>query len=98
MPVNRYGVREQTQSTNETDVHVERIRALGYTVINTGISETRLAVLRQALDRLFDQQAQDAGGVEELVRHGCAETVRAPPVFDEQFVEVAISRQSLVLS
>ena len=96
--VNRYGVREQTQTNSPAELHAEQVRVLGYTVVESHWSPEQLENWRRSLDELNMRQEAAAGGREELARIGEADTVRAPLAGDETFLEVATNETILQIA
>jgi hypothetical protein len=97
MALNHYGIREQTETKMDLDVHVEEIRILGSTVVDRCFPEKRLVEWRQSLDDLLERQTAEAGGREALARLGEADTVRAPLVTDHSFLEVATNDKVMLI-
>ena len=83
-----YGIREREQDGDALAFHVERIRAIGYSVLDSGISRQDIDRLSASLDAILDRQAQEFGGIDQLVRIGDAYTARCPLVYDDGFVEL----------
>ena len=83
-----YGIREREQDGDALAFHVERIRAIGYSVLDSGISRQDIDRLGTSLDAILDRQAQEFGGIDQLVRIGDAYTARCPLVYDDGFVEL----------
>ena len=91
-----YGIREREQDGDALAFHVERIRAIGYSVVDSGISRQDIDRLGASLDAILERQAEEFGGIDQLVRIGDAYTARCPLVYDDGFVELV--RHPLLLS
>ena len=83
-----YGIREREQDGDALAFHVERIRAIGYSVLDSGISRQDIDHLSASLDAILERQVQEFGGIDQLVRIGDAHTARCPLVYDDSFVEL----------
>ncbi len=83
-----YGIREREQDGDALAFHEERIRTIGYSVVDSGISRQEIDRLSASLDAILDRQVQEFGGIDQLVRIGDAYTARCPLVYDDGFVEL----------
>lgn len=84
-----YGIIEQSSTRTERDLHVERVRFSGFTVIPGGYSPDETAYLSRRIDALLVEQAARAGGLDALAEIGEHETLRCCVAFDEAFVRLA---------
>jgi hypothetical protein len=66
--------------------HAERIRTIGHSVLDSGMSQQDVDRLGTSLDAILERQVQEFGGVERLANIGDADTVRCPLVYDDRFV------------
>ena len=82
----RYGVTEETASASSAEQHAERIRLVGFTTVQSGLSAGDVRDLSQRIDSLLDRQAQEAGGVERLAEIGEQETARCCLAYDDAFL------------
>ena len=80
---------ERLQAADATAFHVERIRLVGYTVVDTGFSAGETADFGARLERVLTRQADEFGGAERLAAIGDAATVRCPLAYDDAFVRLA---------
>jgi hypothetical protein len=87
-PAAAYGIREREQDGDALAFHAERIRAIGYSVLDSGISQEDVVRLGTSLDAIFDRQVQEFGGLDRLRSIGDAYTARCPLVYDDGFVEL----------
>lgn len=85
-----YGVVGRMASQSSTEQHVERIRLLGYSVVEGGHSVSVLAALPAQIDALLERQAHEAGGRERLRDVGDQGTARCCLAYDDAFVPIAI--------
>jgi hypothetical protein len=91
-----YGIREHERDGDALAFHVERIRAIGYSVVDSGISRQDIDRLGTSLDTILERQAEEFGGIDQLVRIGDTYTARCPLVYDDGFVELV--RHPLLLT
>ena len=84
-----YGVLERLTAGDVTAFHAERIRLVGYTVVDGGFSAGEAADIGERLERVLARQAEEFGGDERLVAIGDAATVRCPLAYDDAFVRLA---------
>lgn len=88
----RYGVLEQNVPQDDVDVQVEELRLRGYTVLDPGIAPARLDHLACRFDEVraaYDRQFSEAGFDLKVIGEG--EVVRAPLVFAEEFIALALN-------
>jgi Phytanoyl-CoA dioxygenase (PhyH) len=83
-----YGIREREQDGDALDFHVERIRTIGYSVLDGGISRQDVDRLGTSLDEILELQVQEFGGMDRLFSIGDAYTARCPLIYDHGFVEL----------
>jgi hypothetical protein len=83
-----YGIREREQHGDALAFHSERIRAIGYSVLDSGLSPQAVDRLGSSLDAILDRQVQEFGGLDRLLRIGDAHIARCPLVYDDEFVEL----------
>jgi ectoine hydroxylase-related dioxygenase (phytanoyl-CoA dioxygenase family) len=95
-PAAAYGIRDREEDGDQLAFHAGRIRAIGYSVLNSGISRQTIDELRAALDAVLERQVQEFGGRDRLHRIGDAFTVRCLLAYDDQFIELA--RHPLLLA
>jgi hypothetical protein len=96
-PIKHYGVREQSIASDELDIKLQELDLCGYTVLESGLSISGLMDLRERVERLLAEQERRFGGHEVLKQIGEADTLRAPLIWDEAFLSVAILPQLLEL-
>jgi len=83
-----YGVTERDVAADVTELHVERIRRIGCTVIAGGFTDGELDDLAIRLDAVLEQQVQEFGG-DRLEAIGDRQTARCPLAYDEAFLRLA---------
>lgn len=93
-----YGVWETTAVNTEAERHVEEIRLIGYTIVRDILTPDRLPSVRQALDRLYQSQAESVGGEESLRIIQDANVVRCPLAEDRLFLELATHPRVLAVA
>ena len=96
-PIKHYGVKEQLAAADELEVKLQELDLCGYTVMHSGFSEAVLSDLRERLERLLSEQEMQFGGYETLKRINEGDTLRAPLIWDEAFLNVAVQVQLIDL-
>lgn len=81
-----YGIRDREMGSDALAFHAERIRTIGHSVLDSGMSQQDVDRLGTSLDAILERQVQEFGGVERLANIGDADTVRCPLVYDDRFV------------
>ncbi len=92
-----YGVSQREEAGDETSIHAERIRLLGYSVFDSGLSPAEIADLGERLDAVLARQIQEFGGAARLASIGDTLTARCPLVYDEAFLRLAAHPPLLAL-
>ena len=95
--IKHYGVKEQLIAADELDVKLQELDLCGHTILHSGFSEALLTDLREQLERLLSEQETRFGGHESLMRINEADTLRAPLIWDEAFLNVAVHPQLIEL-
>src|SRR5688572_9649815 len=85
----RYGVIEQTRSTNEIEYAIESLRHLGYAVITGDYATLWLDSLSHAFERAHARSAAKHGGWEALAKIEEHNTIRLPLAYESIFLELA---------
>jgi ectoine hydroxylase-related dioxygenase (phytanoyl-CoA dioxygenase family) len=83
-----YGIREREPDGETIAFHAERIRTIGYSVVDSGLDRQDIDRLGASLDAILARQVEEFGGLDRLRTIGDANTVRCPLVYDEAFVEL----------
>ena len=89
-PIAHYGVKEQSVAADELDLKLQELDVRGYTVLQSGFSEDTLSGLRERLERLLGEQQAQFGGAEALRQIQEGDTLRAPLLWDDAFLDVVI--------
>jgi len=89
-PIKHYGVREQHVAADECTLMLQELDIRGYTVLPSGYSEEVLCNFRQRLEHLLSEQEDRFGGPEVLMQLNESNTLRAPLLWDEAFLDIAI--------
>ena len=85
-----HAVRERTTVSNEIEAAVEELRLLGYAVVMSGLSDERIAVLRERTDAVYEKQVSEVGGEDRLRAMNDANIARGLCGYDPIFLEAAM--------
>lgn len=96
-PIKHYGIREHPVAADELDVKLQELDLCGHTVLQSELSEDTLSSLRDRLDHLLSEQEARFGGQEALKAMNEGDTLRAPLLWDEVFLDVAVQPRLLEL-
>ena len=96
-PVKHYGVKKQSIAADELDVKLQELDLCGYTILHSGFSEAVLTDFHERLERLLSEQEAQFGGHETLKQINEADTLRAPLIWDEAFLNMAVHPQLIEL-
>jgi len=96
--ISSYGVTERGAASTDIELHVERIRRVGFTILDSGLHTEDVRQFSDRLDRLQAEQARRAGGIDRLVAIGEHETVRCCLAYDDAFVKLAANPRVLAVS
>jgi len=88
-PLKTHAVREAHQNQTADDGHVEEIRNLGYTLVESGLSDDELQLIREKIDRIYELQVAELGGEENLKLINDANISRCLAGYDDYFVGLA---------
>ena len=83
-----YGIREREQDGDALDFHIERLRTIGYSVLDSGMSRQDVDCLGTSLDAILERQLLEFGGMERLLLINDAHTARCPLVYDDAFLKL----------
>jgi hypothetical protein len=92
-----HGVHQQVRAHDRLDAQVEELRALGYTTVASGLSETDLNILRERMEAVYATQVREFGGLDALRRCNDLDTARCPLAYDDSFVGVAANDALMTL-
>jgi ectoine hydroxylase-related dioxygenase (phytanoyl-CoA dioxygenase family) len=92
-----YGIKEANSPVSEVEQQAEEIMIKGFTVVEGVIEEARLEETRRRVDQVYEAQAAEVGGLENLRRVNDESVARCLLAYDEYFLTVAISPRILRL-
>lgn len=95
--VRAYGVKEKHRLESEFDGYVEEIKRDGYTVLPDVLSEAELEEARAKLDRIYEVQLEELGGLEQLEAIGDVYVAGCLLAYDEFFLTLATKPRVLAL-
>ena len=84
-----HGVHEMHTNQDEADAAAEEIRAIGYTVLDSGFSAEELQTIRDKSEAIYARQVKECGGEENLQRMNDACIARCALSYDDYFVRLA---------
>jgi ectoine hydroxylase-related dioxygenase (phytanoyl-CoA dioxygenase family) len=79
---------ERTDAGDDLDVHVERIRVTGFTVVPGGLASDDVVHLGVRIQEVLERQLEEFGTA-QMDAIGDALTARAPLVYDDAFLRLA---------
>jgi ectoine hydroxylase-related dioxygenase (phytanoyl-CoA dioxygenase family) len=94
--VSSYGVLEAPDPGDQTDVEVEELTRIGYTVVHSGISAARLDTMRERLAAVYARQAAELDA--SLDASNDADVARCLLAYDDCFFELATNAALLEFS
>lgn len=92
-----YGVREANELASELDRHVEEIAVRGFTIVEGVVAASELEEARARTDRVYETQAAEVGGAENLGRINDELVTRCLLAYDEYFLSVALRPKVITL-
>jgi ectoine hydroxylase-related dioxygenase (phytanoyl-CoA dioxygenase family) len=92
-----YGIKEANTLVSEVDRQAEEIAVKGFTVVEGIIEDARLEETRRRVDQVYDAQAIEVGGLENLRRINDELVARCLLAYDEYFLAIATSPRILSL-
>lgn len=84
-----HAIREFHTNPGAADFHVEEIRTIGYTVLNSGLDEEQLQAIRDRIDAIYRRQIDEIGGEANLQRINDANIARCLIGYDDSFASLA---------
>lgn len=93
-----HAVKEFHHNETEADLYAEEIRSLGYTIIDTGIADKDLALIREKIDRVYQTQLDEIGGEQNLKRINDANIGRCLLGYDDYFVNIAAEPKTVAIT
>lgn len=88
-PLSTHGVLQQVQAGDALDACAEELRSAGHTVLNSGLSASQIASLRDRMETIYQIQVEEAGGLQVLQRCKDVDVARCPLAYDEAFIHIA---------
>ena len=84
-----HAVREFHVNHDEADFHVEEIRSIGFTIVQSGYSEDELQLIREKIDNVYEKQVRELGGEDVLKRINDSDLARCLIGYDDYFLTLA---------
>jgi ectoine hydroxylase-related dioxygenase (phytanoyl-CoA dioxygenase family) len=84
-----HGISEIQRNADATDVLVEEVREIGYTVLPGALDPGQVEEARERIDAVYERQVEEIGGEERLRAINDADVARCLLEYDDFFVEVA---------
>lgn len=95
--VRAYGVKERHRLESEFDGYVEDIKRDGFAILPGVLSEAELEEGRAKLDRIYEVQLEEFGGIERLEAIGDIYVAGCLLAYDEFFLKMATKPRVLAL-
>lgn len=93
-----HAVKEFHHNETEIDLYAEEVRSIGYTIIDTGISEADLKEIRDKIDHIYQVQLDEIGGEKNLQRINDANIGRCLIGYDDYFVKIAAEPKTMAIT
>src|SRR5579864_2195981 len=90
-----YGVQQSTVLASEAESYAEEVRITGVAIVRGVLKPPETAALAQALDKIYEAQVQESGGIDRLRRINDADVVRCPLSVDPIFLDAVRSPKLL---
>ena len=84
-----YGIVEHLPALDHVSEHFADLLVNGYTVIESGFSDTFLDQLQVKMDRIYHTQVAEVGGAENMDRISDTDIARCLLSYDADFIDVA---------
>lgn len=84
--IKKHGIVEQLSVNDEIDTNVNELIVNGYTVLDSGLSTEQLLYLKNQLEVIYKNQAEECGGLQRLATMNDQDIVRAPLGYNYNFV------------
>ncbi len=88
--VSSYGVLEAPEAGDDTDLKVEELTRIGYTVVESGLPDAKLDAMRARLETVYARQAAELTAA-SLDATNDADVARCLIAYDECFFELAVN-------
>jgi len=86
-----YGIREHTSADSELERALEEITINGFTIVEDVLSAAQLQEAARRIDAVYEVQAAEIGGTQNLRRINDEMIARGLLAYDEFFLEVAVN-------
>jgi ectoine hydroxylase-related dioxygenase (phytanoyl-CoA dioxygenase family) len=93
-----HAIKEFHRNESEVDLHAEEIRTIGYTIIQTEVSDDELVLMRNKIDHVYDVQIQELGGEDNLKLINDANIGRCLLGYDDYFVKIAAEPKTVAIT
>lgn len=95
--VKAYGVKEATRVASDVDAHVEEIIVNGFTIVADVLDAAQLVETRARIDRVYELQAAEVGGAENLRQINDELVARCLLAYDDYFLALATNQKILTV-
>lgn len=85
-----HAVREFESDESARALHLAELNTKGFTITHSGLSEVEIDYVRQKIDEIYEVQATEVGGVENLKKINDANIARALAAYDDIFIKIAM--------
>ena len=92
-----YGIKETTALESDVDRQIEEISNVGFTVVEGVLAQSQIEDVRSRIDTVYETQASEVGGRENLRRINDELVVRCLLAYDEYFLSIATNENILTL-
>jgi ectoine hydroxylase-related dioxygenase (phytanoyl-CoA dioxygenase family) len=92
-----YGIKESNTAASEIDRHVEEISVSGFTVVPGVIDESELPEVHRRVDSVYEQQASEVGGAQNLRAINDETIARCLLAYDDYFLKLATAPKIVAL-
>ncbi len=93
-----YGIKERVAQGTDLDQTFEKLQLVGFAVVESGYSAEKQNIISEAFNSALETQAELHGGHNVLRRLEEHNTIRAPLLYDDEFVELASNANILALA
>jgi ectoine hydroxylase-related dioxygenase (phytanoyl-CoA dioxygenase family) len=88
---------EATKFESKLEFHIEEVVRNGHTVLENCFLEEELRIIRDKIDSIYQQQAEEIGGEDKLLLIGDELSVKHLLVYDEIFLKMATHKDVLAI-
>ncbi len=94
---NLYGIKEVATAASELDWSAEEIAVKGFTVVEGVLDQTQLGEARRRVDAVYERQALEVGGADNLKRINDELVARCLLAYDDFFLPLATNAKIMAL-